>query len=179
MNHQPFENWILSNDTLSPEEAGSLREHLQNCPHCQRLRSSWNGVEKLFKEAPSVKPAAGFTLRFQERLAEENRRSHHRQSLILLVFNGGMAFFLFLFLMMQVWDLLRSPGHLLVILGFRLMSLLQMANEASELLTTLFGAFLNFTPSVVWPFIAGMLSMLCVLWIVVYKQLTVSRRIEI
>jgi anti-sigma factor RsiW len=179
MNHQPFEKWLLTDDTLSPEEARSLREHLLVCPQCQGLHSSWYGVKQLMREAPAVKPANGFTMRFQERLAEENRRSQRRQTLILLIFNGGMAFFLFLFLAMQVWELLRSPGHLLVILGFRLMSLFQMANEAGELLTMLFGAFLNIAPPVVWPFIAGLSSMLVVLWIVAFKQLTVPRRITL
>jgi hypothetical protein len=179
MNHQPFEKWLLSDDTRSPEEASSLREHLLVCPQCQGLRSSWYGVQQLMKEAPAVKPAYGFTMRFQERLAEENRRSHHRQTLILLVFNGGMAFFLFLFLMMQVWDLLRSPGHLLVILGFRVMTLFQVAGEAGELLTTLISTFLNIAPPVVWPFIAGAASMLIVLWIVAFKQITVPRRINL
>jgi hypothetical protein len=179
MNHQPFEKWLLSDDTLSPEEARSLREHLIGCPQCQGLRSSWYGVQQLMKEAPAVKPAYGFTMRFQERLAEENRRSYRRQTLTLLVFTVGMAFFLFLTLSFQMLDLLRSPGHLLVILGFRLMSLLQVAAQAGGFISTFFSAFLNLAPPFVWPFIAGVISILSVLWIVAFKQLTVPRRVNL
>jgi hypothetical protein len=179
MNHQPFEYWMLSEDTLLPEEARSLREHLMNCRQCQGLRESWYGVKQLMKEAPAVKPANGFTRRFQERLAEENRRSHRRQTLTLLLFNGGMAFFLFLYLMMQVWDLLRSPGHLLVIFGFRVMSMLQVANEAGEMLASFLGTFITVVPLPVLPFVVGICSMLIVLWIVAFKQLTVPRRIHL
>ena len=73
MNHQPFENWLLSEDTLSPENASALRGHLETCDHCRELQAAWTDVSNLFQDVPDIEPAPGFVNRWQTRLEVERQ----------------------------------------------------------------------------------------------------------
>ena len=43
MNHQHFENWILSDEPLEAAQLGVLNEHLSECDSCHVLASAWRG----------------------------------------------------------------------------------------------------------------------------------------
>ncbi len=111
MNHQPYETWLLSEEALPPEQAQALQEHLQTCPACQRLERSWSGVEQLFRRSPLAAPAAGFSARWQARLAEEQRQRQRRNAWVMLAVTGGVAFILLLLLGFgEGRRRLRGPG---------------------------------------------------------------------
>jgi hypothetical protein len=179
MNHQLFENWLLSEEPLSPAQSGELREHLRSCQTCSRLQASWKGVEQMIREAPQVSPAAGFAARWQMRLAEQRRLQQRRQAAIMLSFSGGLAFLLFLVLSFYFVDLLRFPGQLLTLWVYRLLIWLSYAQEAGSFLTSFGQAFLNVLSGPAWLFVFGGSSVLFVLWIVLYKQLTSPQRIQL
>jgi anti-sigma factor RsiW len=68
MNHQPYETWILLDERLTPEQNRELRDHLQNCPQCQRLAQAHRQISQLFQTTPAPYPKAGFTTRWKKRL---------------------------------------------------------------------------------------------------------------
>jgi anti-sigma factor RsiW len=178
MNHQHFENWLLSEETLLPEQAETLREHLTTCKDCARLEASWKGARQVLRQAPVLGPVAGFAARWQVRLAEEQRRTQHRQSVILLGLTSAIAFFILLLLSVPALDLLRSPSHLLMIGVYRLMTLFSTIDSTSEMVLSVFEAIFRFVPQTAWIFIFGVLIMVSVLWMAVYQQLTSQQRVK-
>jgi len=75
MNHRPFEDWLLEDTPLTPEQTRDLQVHLRTCPTCASLMDV-NAVLHMTKQ---VAPVAGFGSRFQARLlvrkAEQRRRN--------------------------------------------------------------------------------------------------------
>ncbi|MDD2694750.1 MAG: zf-HC2 domain-containing protein, partial [Anaerolineales bacterium] len=67
MNHRPFEDWIFSEEPLSPVERADLEAHLQACAACQKLSTNWQEVSGALHTAPMLSPAPGFSSRWQER----------------------------------------------------------------------------------------------------------------
>jgi hypothetical protein len=179
MNHQLFENWLLSEEPLSPQQSAELREHLHTCQSCSRLQASWKGVEQLIREAPQIGPAAGFSARWQIRLEEQRRMLQRRQSLLILSIIGSPALVLFLVLGYNMLVQLRSPGQLLALWAYRMLLALNYVDAASDFLTAFGTTFLNTVSGPVWLFILGGISVLTVLWVVLYKQLTSPQRIQI
>ena len=57
MNHQPFENWLLSEDPLPEDDERALRDHLADCDQCNELEDAWLNVSNLFTDVPAVGPA--------------------------------------------------------------------------------------------------------------------------
>jgi hypothetical protein len=42
MDHRPYEDWLLDDERLTPEQDRDLRIHLRNCPECAALaRGAW------------------------------------------------------------------------------------------------------------------------------------------
>jgi hypothetical protein len=86
MNHQPFESWILEDQKLSSEETASLRAHLDTCPQCLKTNNAWLDVRYRIQHDPLVKPATGFTQRWQTGL--EARRIKEEKRITRLVLLG-------------------------------------------------------------------------------------------
>ena len=86
MNHQPFEEWLLSEKLISPKERLDLDAHLRTCSYCSALAETGKALRSVKK----VSPAAGFSARFQARLvaqrAAELRRK--RWGAVLFTFGG-------------------------------------------------------------------------------------------
>jgi len=89
MNHQPFENWFLSEEPLPADDERELRDHLVGCDQCSGLEDAWLDVANLFTEVPEIEPAPGFVNRWQATLEADQvavKTMHQRwQSLIFLV----------------------------------------------------------------------------------------------
>ncbi len=90
MNHQPFEEWLLNDKHLNPNEKRDLDSHLRICSHCTALTAT--GL--VLRSARAVRPAAGFTMRFQQRLAAQKIAESRRKlwGLIVLILTGGALF---------------------------------------------------------------------------------------
>jgi magnesium-transporting ATPase (P-type) len=78
MNHQPFEDWILDERTLTPEEHVELEEHLKVCENCMKLSKGLSATSRILQFSPIISPQPGFTQRwdvyFQHRKEEEQRQ---------------------------------------------------------------------------------------------------------
>jgi hypothetical protein len=76
MNHLPYETWILEGEAPADMQP-ALHEHLLGCPQCRQLKQGWLGVRQEIRQVGMARPAAGFTLRWQNSLAA--RRAHQQQ----------------------------------------------------------------------------------------------------
>lgn len=90
MNHQPFESWLLSEQSLSREEKQTLQVHMQECSHCTALAE----VNLALKSAKMVAPAVGFTQRFTARLEAQHAVERRNRILgVTILVTGGLALF--------------------------------------------------------------------------------------
>lgn len=88
MNHQPFEEWLLNERPLEPKQELELEIHLRNCRYCSALVETNQALHsvKMFS------PAAGFTARFQTRLAQQRAVERRRRAWGSVLFTmGGLA----------------------------------------------------------------------------------------
>ena len=144
MNHQMYEEWALSPETCSPDEARALAQHLQECDHCTHLARSWQKIEPLLETAPFARPADGFALRFQQNLAARKAAVHKRQirkflsvlgiAFVLAVLSGSVYFYA------------TNPPQFLLRQIFRIGAELLITFENIKVVSS---TFLGFTPGVV------------------------------
>ncbi|MCC7119285.1 MAG: zf-HC2 domain-containing protein [Anaerolineales bacterium] len=123
MNHQPFEEWLLTDKFLTPAEKRELDLHLRTCADCTALSATGLAL----RSARAARPAAGFTLRFQQKLAAQKALERRRRLL-------GMV------------SLVFSSAVLLAWLAFPYLNALIVA--PTEWLTTLTGYLLYVTTSI-------------------------------
>lgn len=74
MNHQPFEDWLLNETSLNPQQKRDLNVHLLACRACAALAE----VNLAFRAVRQVEPARGFSERFQRRLVERKQALRRR-----------------------------------------------------------------------------------------------------
>lgn len=86
MNHQPFEDWLLNDKSINPRQKLELEAHLRICSYCNALAQTGQALQVVKK----VSPAAGFTARFQVRLARQREAERKRRlwGAVLFTFGG-------------------------------------------------------------------------------------------
>ncbi|GAP20247.1 hypothetical protein [Leptolinea tardivitalis] len=84
MEHQPFENWILSGDPLTPSQLTELDNHLSICPHCKSIQEGLSGVEDLIRSSTFESPSPGFSRRFAVLAAQREEEARRLQSYFFL-----------------------------------------------------------------------------------------------
>lgn len=88
MNHRPFEDWLLNDTPINPEQKRELDIHLRTCSYCAALVET--GVA--LKTVKKASPQAGFTARFEARLAARKAAERRRRYLGSILFTtGGFA----------------------------------------------------------------------------------------
>jgi hypothetical protein len=93
MEHQPFEDWLLNDKHLMPEEQRDLNRHIAACAHCATLARA----NLMLRAAPVARPANGFALRFQRRLEAERNIQRRRAvigAVLLALASIGLIFWL-------------------------------------------------------------------------------------
>ena len=88
MNHQPFEEWLLEQTPISPEQKRELEAHVRTCAYCAALVKT----DKVLRDLRMVSPSSGFVSRFESRLAAYKATERKRKLigfvLLLLVGSG-------------------------------------------------------------------------------------------
>ncbi|MFH1908260.1 MAG: hypothetical protein ABIL11_12905, partial [Chloroflexota bacterium] len=74
MNHRPFEDWMLEDQTMTAEQKRELQAHLRMCTRCTALAE----VNLALGSARLVAPASGFVDRFQARLEAQRQAQRKR-----------------------------------------------------------------------------------------------------
>jgi len=175
MKHQPFENWLLFDEALTPDQTQSLDEHLQVCEHCQELNRSWSGVVSLFQEGPDLEPASGFADRWQARLKQERhgvQASRHRwQSWITLILIANGVSLLGVMLGMTFFNTFDSLTELLLVWVYRLTSLFTVINIFQNLLAIMVRTIPGLLPPSGWAILAAIVSTGSLLWILSIARL--------
>ncbi len=93
MTHRPFEDWLLDDQPLTPQQQRDLQAHVRSCPACTAIAES----NLALHATRLVSPAAGFADRFQVRLAKRRREQRWRQVIgtVVLVLGGlGLVYWL-------------------------------------------------------------------------------------
>jgi anti-sigma factor RsiW len=164
MNHQPFEEWLLSEDDLAPEEDQALQEHLQTCGKCVSLNTAWLEVRREFETAPQVSPAPGFMDRWEARLAEERARQQRKQVLWVLGITSLIALTSFAIIIAQNWNELPTPIEILANLANLFAALVTGVQDLNLMIRVIFQAFPPLLVVGVW--IAT--TMTLVVWIAIW-----------
>ncbi len=113
MNHQPYEELILTALQLNKAEKQQLSAHLASCKRCQHLVTSWSAVESALHSAKSVAPATGFVSRFQIYQQTQTAIAHRKQSIQSLIYIGIAM--IAVFVASIIWFFLSySPGEIIV-----------------------------------------------------------------
>ena len=146
MDHRPFEEWLLNDNRLTPEQDRDLRLHLRTCPECAALERA----NLSLRSAAPMLPAAGFTLRFQVRLAAQHRLQRRNTligSILLVLVGTGAALWLFL----PYLPYLALPPDRLASLWLGSMVNFALIFRALEVLTgTLLNVAVSLVPVYVW-----------------------------
>jgi len=91
VNHLPFEEWLLNDTPVTPEQKRDLDLHLRTCSYCSALVETG----RMLSNPKMAVPAAGFTARFQIRLAERKVADRKRKLWGAFLFTfGGVALLL-------------------------------------------------------------------------------------
>ncbi len=162
MNHQPFESWLLDDKYLSAAEKRELDSHLRDCRTCTALAETGLAL----RSAKVASPAAGFTMRFQQRLAAQKIAERRRRlwGLIVLIASGvGLlgwfaAPFVYAFIAAPVEWLTAAVGYFL----FMFTSL----QAFSEILRVLSRMAPNFIPPYALMVLISALGGLGLVWVV-------------
>ena len=179
LNHLPFEDWLLSGETLSPEEAGQLQEHLQNCQACTLLSVALREVDQELHAAPVLMPTPGFANRWMSRLQAERRQLHRRQTFLVMFLSIGGAMSLLALLSLAVFPVLRSPWPVFLAYLYELTSSFTVASVLGEALATVLKAVFEIIPPTQWAAIWVAFAGLCALWVVAMHRLILPRRIPV
>jgi hypothetical protein len=91
MSHYPYEEWILSDGTLTPQQAKAVRDHTEKCAQCHQLQKQWQAAKLEIKDEGFASPGAGFTARWQNSLADRRALQQKRSAQRLVLFLVGLA----------------------------------------------------------------------------------------
>ncbi len=175
LTHPPFNRWLLSGEPLSPEQNAILQEHLRYCPECSQLQAAWGEVQFRLHSAGEVSPVPGFVSRFQQRLALQRVKRQRRNVWVLFLGAAGMALVILSFFFWQIVGVFSSPASLLSGLVY----LWTYVFVFTERMTDVLGSAARFLPSITLfglVFLVGFCTLMSVLWLVTYRQLTHGRR---
>ena len=93
MNHQPFEEWLLNDMPITQEQKRELDLHVRTCAYCAALVETGLALKSVRK----VSPQAGFSSRFQSRLAQRKLAERRRRIWGSVLFTvGGFAMLMWL-----------------------------------------------------------------------------------
>ena len=176
-NHQPFEEWLLSGETLAPEETQSLQEHLDTCEACRLLAQALQQVDHTLRNAPQLAPAPGFVSRWQAHLAARQLKQHRRQTFWIMLFSIGGAMAIFAIMAVMFLPMLRSPMPILLALTYELVTALTFTSEIGGALLTVVRTIFELIPPVQWAAILVAFTSLGAVWVVAMHRL--NRRREL
>ena len=160
MNHQPFEDWLLQEKVINPKQKLELDAHLRVCSYCSALAETG----KALRTVKMISPTAGFSARFQTRLAARKVAERRRRL-------GGTVLFTLGGLAMLMWivgpylaSFIASPAEWitsLVAWGVYVLTTLQAMAQAGSVL---FDVIPNFLSPFVWMVLFSALAGGCLLW---------------
>lgn len=175
MNHQPFRDWLLSDEQLSERETLALQDHLRSCESCHQISFAWKEIELEFKRVPQVDPAAGFTQRWQAHLHEYQVYRQARSGWLTIAATSSVVITLFIILAMQVWSLVQAPEAFLAVWLNRLVGVISLYYMVENFIG-LNSRYIPLYTIVGMVFLTGVISFMSVLWLATYRKFSIARR---
>ncbi len=160
MNHQPFEAWLLNDKNLTSPEKRELDLHLRTCTHCTALSATGLAL----RSANVVTPAAGFTVRFQQRLAAQKIAERRRRlwgMIVLIVAGAGLLSW---FAAPYVYAFISSPAEWLTAAIGYLLFIVTSFQALSQVMAILARVLPDFIPPYIWMVIVSALAGFGLLW---------------
>ncbi len=169
MGHQPFETWLLEEETLTAEQRQELAAHLMACTACLELQNALIASSAFLHTIAPVSPAEGFTQRWKDKLAlrriVENKLQIRR--FFLSVFIGALI----------------SLGGLIAVLGLAHFSITDLLVPIVAFFGSLFSlagdaqVFLGINISapvsvILWVLVTGSICLLIFGWVYVLWRIS-------
>ncbi len=146
MDHRPFEDWLLNDETLNSEQDRDLRIHLRSCPECAALERA----NLSLRSTAAMPPAAGFTLRFQTRLVAQ-RKIQRWQTIFGLFLLAIVGIIVSLWLLSPYLPYLSlSPASLASLLISHMVNFVLIARAIQVLASTLLNVMVSMVPAYIW-----------------------------
>jgi hypothetical protein len=177
MNHQLFEDRIISEEPQTTSEKIALEDHLRSCNSCQLYQASWKATEEKLRNVQMVSPRNGFTERWQAGLVADLVRKQKHQSLWLLVIYMTGAITMFLLLGLLALPLLLSPEPLFLALALWITKWISTLDIVFDFISILLKTMNRIVPLTLWIGIGVALCSLSSLWFVAYRRLSSAWRI--
>jgi hypothetical protein len=170
MNHRPFEDWLLDDQSLSTEQQRELQAHLRICTACTAIAES----NLALHAKRMVSPNAGFSDRFQVRLAQRRQEQRWRQLIgtVILVL-GGIGLLTWL-AGPAIEEALRSPAQWLTTAVGYFLFILTSIQALSQVSLVLLRVVPNFVPVSDWLVAFLMMIGIAALWTVSIWRVTRS-----
>lgn len=179
MSHHPYEDLMFSDQELTKQDSLALHDHLQQCDQCYQLSVASQEIESLLEEAPMVEPEPGFVTRWQIRYEAEKKRSDMRQSRVMLISTWVAGLAVFAAILYLAWPMIQSPKIFLVTYLYQILSLFSLANLVQGFAAGLSSSLDYGIPWLAIVLVAGVITLLAVLWVVSLRVLTKPRRIKL
>lgn len=151
MNHQPFEEWLLTDKYLTPSEKRELDLHLRTCVDCTALSATGLAL----RSARVIRPSAGFALRFQQRLALQKAADRRRKILGALALILCSAALLVWLTAPYLRAFTAAPTEWLATLSGYFLYLTNSARAVSETLLVFARVLPNLLPPYLWMMIVS------------------------
>ncbi len=166
MEHEPYEEWLLSGEELSADQQHLLENHLASCAECAQLATAWQAVHQALISYPELEPEPGFANRWKERLADRRAAKHIRLTWIaLLVCVGGIVLTIFGLAMPEIQGI-PSPIQLLSSLVFNLAEVLVTAQDTGAWVLSFLRGVPLVIPLLFWIAISTALLLWSLVWMI-------------
>lgn len=180
MNHQPFEQWLLSDEILDDEQKTALSRHLETCADCSRLAVAWRSVAVMMRMEAEVAPAEGFIARWEtfreEKKIQEQIQRQRRLAWLLLAFTAGGALVTFVSFNLQAFANLPTLGEIFTRLLYNGVLLVGASRQLFNIAQFIEKSVPFPIPLIFWINLAAMLFILTAIWIISIVRLSNSRR---
>lgn len=128
MNHQPFEDWLLDDDSLTIQQQRELQLHLRSCTSCSAIAAS----NLALHTRQLAIPQPGFTNRFRPRLAAWQKEQLRRQAMGTIVLVGAGLILLYAVAGPAMLAAVRSPAAWVRDVTVYVLSLFTLASVAGQ-----------------------------------------------
>jgi len=167
MNHQPFEDWLLEDESLTIQQERELQVHLRSCTSCLGIAAS----NVALHTRHLVLPQPGFTERFKPRLAAWKREQLRRQALGTVVLVAAGLALLYAVAGPAMVEAVRSPAAWMRNVTVYVLSLFTMASVAGQVGSVLLRSLSGLIPpGAGWAVMVGGFS-LGILWASLMRRL--------
>jgi hypothetical protein len=168
MNHRPFEDWLLDDQPLTPEQTRDLQAHLRTCTSCTAIADS----NLALHSTGLIAPMAGFVSRFGTRLIARKKVTRIRQFIGTLVFVlSGLALFYWL-AGPVIQHIIQSPAEWITTVVSYFIFILTSAQALSEAGRVVLHILPDFISPLGWLILLTLVSALGFLWTISIWRLT-------